>query len=163
MTRLMAREMLDVVQRLSIDRSVRVVVVTGAGSDAFCPGTDTKAFLSSADNPDLEPDPLLEDMMFRIPVILYQMPQLKPYGLSTLTSPLRTSAPRSPHVSITSAGRNRSRSAPRRRTWSTRSGPTCSPAATSSHIGILPCSRRKDWREGFAAYAERRTPKFVGR
>ena len=82
----MAREMLDVVQRLSIERSVRVVVVTGAGSDAFCPGTDTKAFLSSADNPDLEPDPLLEDMMFRIPVILYQMPQVTIAAINAATA-----------------------------------------------------------------------------
>ncbi|MEI7546586.1 MAG: enoyl-CoA hydratase-related protein [Actinomycetota bacterium] len=76
MTPVMAREMLDIVQRLSIDRSVRVVVLTGAGSDAFCPGTDTKAFLSGETDPDLELNPLLDGMIFQIPVILYQMPQV---------------------------------------------------------------------------------------
>jgi len=76
MTRRMAREMLDVVQRLAVDTTIRVVELTGAGSDAFCPGTDTKAAASGGGDLDFVPDPLLDAAVFRIPVILYQMPQV---------------------------------------------------------------------------------------
>jgi hypothetical protein len=59
MTPQMAREMLDAVQRIAMDHSLHVVV-TGDGNDAFCPGTDTKAFASGGPDPGLVSELLLD-------------------------------------------------------------------------------------------------------
>jgi 2-(1,2-epoxy-1,2-dihydrophenyl)acetyl-CoA isomerase len=76
MTPQMAREMLDAVQRIAVDHSLHVVVLTGAGDDAFCPGTDTKAFATSGPDPGLVSELLRDNSLFRIPVLLNRMPQV---------------------------------------------------------------------------------------
>ena len=47
------RELWDIVNRCSSDRSVRAVVLTGAGSKAFCAGGDVAGFAANADTVDV--------------------------------------------------------------------------------------------------------------
>lgn len=44
------RELYDVANRCSLDRTVRAVILTGAGDQAFCAGGDVACFADSAEN-----------------------------------------------------------------------------------------------------------------
>jgi 2-(1,2-epoxy-1,2-dihydrophenyl)acetyl-CoA isomerase len=68
MTNRMVREVGDALAMAAEDKSVRVLVLTGAGS-AFCPGADLQAVAGGtiADEP-------LSPSDFRAPVLLHQMP-----------------------------------------------------------------------------------------
>lgn len=46
-------ELYDIVNRISVDRSVRVVVLTGAGDRAFCAGGDVAEFAARGDQVEL--------------------------------------------------------------------------------------------------------------
>jgi 2-(1,2-epoxy-1,2-dihydrophenyl)acetyl-CoA isomerase len=70
MTNLMVRETAQALSRIAEDRSVRVLVLTGAGR-AFCPGAD---LMGGAVNPDGAPDVRLDASDFRVPVLLHEMP-----------------------------------------------------------------------------------------
>jgi 2-(1,2-epoxy-1,2-dihydrophenyl)acetyl-CoA isomerase len=70
MTNLMVRETAQALGRIAEDRSVRVLVLTGAGR-AFCPGAD---LMGGAVNPEGAPDVRLEAADFRVPVLLHEMP-----------------------------------------------------------------------------------------
>ncbi len=45
----MARQLIEALQEIDADRSIRAVVVTGAGDEAFCAGSDVKEFADVRD------------------------------------------------------------------------------------------------------------------
>jgi 2-(1,2-epoxy-1,2-dihydrophenyl)acetyl-CoA isomerase len=76
MTRLMAREVYSVLQSVAADISVRVLVLTGAGERAFSPGADTRAIVTGELDHEIADPPLLDQLPYRIPVLLHTMPQV---------------------------------------------------------------------------------------
>jgi 2-(1,2-epoxy-1,2-dihydrophenyl)acetyl-CoA isomerase len=72
MTNEMVRETHEALTAASLDRSIRVLVLTGSGDRAFCPGAD----LNWASNPNRGADPAqaIEPRHFQVPVLLHQMP-----------------------------------------------------------------------------------------
>jgi len=67
MTNRMVREAREVLERAAGDRSVRVLVLTGAGR-AFCPGADLRHFSAG------EPDVGLDAADFQVATLLHEMP-----------------------------------------------------------------------------------------
>ena len=71
MTNRMLRETHEALTELAANESVRVVVMTGAGS-SFCPGAD----LNQVGTPSADPRERSEQQHFQVPVLLHEMPQL---------------------------------------------------------------------------------------
>lgn len=69
MTNRMLREAHEVLRSVAADRSVKVLVLTGAGK-AFCPGADLKHYTSGGTD-----EPLTAEI-FQVPVLLHEMPQV---------------------------------------------------------------------------------------
>lgn len=69
MTNRMLREAWEVLSDVARDRSVRVLVLTGAGK-GFCPGADLKHYT------DGSVDERLRTEWFDVPVLLHEMPQV---------------------------------------------------------------------------------------
>ena len=68
MTNTMVRETHEALTRAAADRSVRVLVLTGAGERAFCPGADLNWATGAID-----PSDTAEAQHFRVPVLLHEM------------------------------------------------------------------------------------------
>lgn len=69
-TNRMLRELHELLHDVAADDSVAVVVLTGAGDKAFCPGADLKHYSSG------EPDEASRPEHFDVPVVLHEMPQI---------------------------------------------------------------------------------------
>ena len=69
MTTLMLQETYDALMAAAADPSIRVLVLTGAGDRAFCPGADLRAATAQ----DRAPDGT-QPFHFRVPVLLHEMP-----------------------------------------------------------------------------------------
>ena len=69
MTTLMLRETYDALTTAAADPSIRVLVLTGAGNRAFCPGADLK-LATTRDQAADDTQPF----HFRVPVLLHEMP-----------------------------------------------------------------------------------------
>ena len=67
MTNQMVREAHDALQRAAADPSIRVLVLTGAGT-AFCPGADLKHFTTGG------PDEVLTAREFEVTTLLHEIP-----------------------------------------------------------------------------------------
>lgn len=70
MTNLMVRETRDALALAASDRTIRVLVLTGAGR-SFCPGADIQRVAGGANG---APDIALDRTDFDVPVLLHEMP-----------------------------------------------------------------------------------------